>query len=102
MLHTLSGQLVASWAPSHLETRATEVIGQRWTIGDRRLSEAFLVLESDKDYAAIRQVAAGIWPIGARVWRLFGFAALETGNRRGWPVLLLLIVALILALQYLV
>ena len=67
VLHTLSGQLVASWAPSHLETRATEVIGQRWTIGDRRLSEAFLVLESDKDYAAIRQVAAGIWPIGARV-----------------------------------
>jgi hypothetical protein len=67
LLHSLSGRLVASWAPTHLETRATEVIGERWTIGDKRLPEAFLVLESDTDYAAVREVAAGLWPTRARL-----------------------------------
>lgn len=100
LLHTLSGRLVASWAPGRLETRSTDVIGERWTVGDQRLPEAFLVLESDKDYAAVRKVSAGLWPTRARLWRLLGFAAVESGNRRGWPVLLLLIVAVIVALQY--
>jgi hypothetical protein len=100
LLHTLSGRLVASWAPGRLETRSTDVIGERWTIGDKRLPEAFLVLESDEDYAAIRKVSARLWPTRARLWRLLGFAAVESGNRRGWPVLLLVIIAVILALQY--
>jgi hypothetical protein len=76
LLHTLSGRLVASWAPGHLEMRATDVIGERWTIGDRRLPEAFLVLESDKDHAAIRKVSVGLWPTP-------GTAMAASGLRRG-------------------
>jgi len=60
------------------------------------------VLESDRDYAAIRKVSADLWPTRARLWRLLGFAAVESGNRSGWAVLLLLFVALVLVLQYLV
>ena len=91
LLHTLSGRLVASWAQAHLETRAIETIGERWTIGDTRLPEAFLVLESDRDYTAIREISARLRPVRSRFWQQIGFSAIESGNMTGWPVLLLVI-----------
>ena len=90
-LHTLSGRLVAGWGPEFLETRATATIGERWTVGDRRLPEAFLVLESDQDYDALRKVAVGLRPVRARLWQQLGVSAIESGNLTGWPVLVLLI-----------
>ena len=93
-LHTLSGRLVASWGPEFLETRATATIGERWTVGDRRLPEAFLVLENDEDYQAVRKVAFGLRPPRARLWEQLGTSAIESGNLTGWPVLLFLAVVI--------
>ena len=93
LLHTLSGRLVASWAPDHLETRATDTIGERWSIGDRRLPEPYLVLESDGDYRTLRQAATRLRPVRARLWRQLGLSAIESGHITGWPVIVIVILA---------
>ena len=100
-LHTLSERLVATWSLEQLENREIAVLGERWSIGDRCLPDPNLVLESDDDYRAVRAVSDQLRPVRARLWRLLGSAVVESGNRSGWPVLLLLIVAVIVGLSYL-
>jgi hypothetical protein len=92
VLHTLSGRLVASWSLDQLENREIAVLGERWSIGDHRVPEAYLELESDDEYRAVRNVSLQLRPVRARMWRQLGFAAIESGNRTGWAVLLLLII----------
>ena len=100
-LHTLSERLVATWSLDHLENRDIQVLGDDWSIGDRRLPEPYLLLENDDDYRAVRAASTRLRPVRARLWRLLGLAAVESGNRRGWPVLLLLIAVALLAAGYL-
>ena len=92
-LHTLSGRLIAGWGPEFLETRVIATMGKRWTVGDRRLPEAFLVVENDQDYQALRKVAVGLPPVQASFWKQLGLSAIESGNLTGWPVLVLLGIA---------
>jgi hypothetical protein len=56
-LHTLADRLVAAWALDHLENQEIPVIGASWSVGDRRLPEASLLLENDEDYGHLRRVA---------------------------------------------
>ena len=99
-LHTLSDRLVATWSLNQLENREIAVLGGSWSIGDRRLPDSYLVLEGDDDYRAVRAVSAKLRPVRARLWRLLGLAVVESGNHGGWPVLVLLIVAVYLALRH--
>jgi hypothetical protein len=92
-LHTLSERLVATWSLEQLENREIAVLGERWSIGDRRLPEPYLVLESDGDYLALRQTAPKLRSAPARLWRQLGFSAIEAGNITGWPVIVLVILA---------
>jgi hypothetical protein len=94
-LHTLSDRLVATWSLDHLETREVPVLGQSWRIGDRRLPEPNLVLVNDQDYETLRKLGAGLRPLRARVLRQFAFAAGESGNLTGWPVFVVLVIALL-------
>ncbi len=88
-LYAPSDRLVASWSLDQLENREIAVLSERWSIGDRRVPEAYLVLESDQDYSALRAVSPKLRPIRARLWRLLGVRAIESGNFTGYPVLLL-------------
>ncbi|HJT14947.1 MAG TPA: hypothetical protein VJ790_20145 [Dongiaceae bacterium] len=99
-LHTLSERLVATWSLDQLENREFQILGDNWSIGDRRLPESYLVLENDDDYRALRGTASRLRPVRARLWRLLGIAAVESGNRAGWPVLLLLIAAAVVGLSH--
>jgi hypothetical protein len=92
VLHTLSDRLIARWSLEELQNREITVLGERWSIGDRRVAASYLVLESDNDYRAIRAASPKLRPVRARLWRQLGLAAIESGNRTGWAVLLLLIV----------
>lgn len=94
-LHTLSDRLVATWSLDQLETREVPVLGQSWRIGDRRLPEASLVLVNDRDYETLRELGTGLRPLRARVLRQFAFAAGESGNLTGWPVFVVLVIALL-------
>lgn len=91
VLHTLSDRVVANWSLDQLENREIAVLGERWSIGDRRVPEAYLELENDEDYSAVRKRSPQLRPMRARLWRQLGFAAIESGNRTGWPVLLVLL-----------
>ncbi|HJR22091.1 MAG TPA: hypothetical protein VJ822_10750 [Dongiaceae bacterium] len=98
-LHTLSERLIATWSLEQLENREIAHLGERWSIGDRRLPESYLVLENDQDYRALRQSAPRLRPVRARVWRQLGFSAIESGKIPGWPVIvLILLVSAITAL----
>jgi hypothetical protein len=87
-----------SWSLDQLETREVPVHGQSWRIGDRRLPEASLVIENDLDYSVLHGLSTGLHPVRARLWRQLSFAAVHSGNRTGWPVLVLaILVSLALA-----
>jgi hypothetical protein len=86
-LHTLSGRLMLA---GRRIIWKIATIGERWLIGDGRLPEALLVLESDQDYQTVRKMASKLRPVRARLWRRLGLAAIESGNLTGWPVLVLL------------
>ena len=90
-LHTLSERLVATWSLEQLENREIAMLGERWSIGDRRLPEPYLVLESDGDYRALRQTAPRLRPVRARLCRQLGFSAIEAGHITGWPVIVLIV-----------
>ena len=90
-LHTLSERLVATWSLEQLENREIAVLGERWSIGDRRLVDSYLVLESDEDYRALRQTAPRLRPVRSRLWRQLGFSAIESGKITGWPVIALIL-----------
>ena len=90
-LHTLSEWLVATWYLEQLENREIAVLGERWSVGDQRLPEPYLVLESDGDYRALRQTAPRLRPVRARLWRQLGFSAIQAGNITGWPVIVLIV-----------
>lgn len=90
-LYTLSGRLIASWSLGRLQNRRIPTIGERWLVGDRDLPEASLMLESDRDYDAIRLRSTRLRPLRARLWRQLGFSFIESGNLTGLPVLLLIV-----------
>jgi hypothetical protein len=94
-LQTLSGKPIASWSLDRLENREIPVLGTRWSVGDSLLPEAFLVVDSDDDYRALRQrsTSASLQPVRARLWHQAGFSMIESGNLTGWPVWVLLLVA---------
>jgi hypothetical protein len=91
LLHTLSHRLIARWCLKQLQNREIAVLGERWSIGDRRLTGSYVVLESDDDPhdpPNLSRVAAR----SSAPRRQLGFAAIESGNRRGWAVLLVLVI----------
>ena len=92
-LHMLSERLVATWSLEQLENREIAALGERWSIGDRRLPEPYLVLESDGDYRTLRQAAPRLRPVRARLWRQLGLSAIESGHITGWPVIVIVILA---------
>lgn len=93
-LHTLSDRLIARWSPDELENRGIEIFAARWRIGDRRVPDAFLVLESDDDYRAVREVASRLRSVRAVFWRQLAFSAVEAGKAGDWLVVLLVMVAI--------
>lgn len=82
-LHTLSDRIVAAWALDHLENREIPIIGASWSVGDRRLPEASLLLENDEDYRRLRHVAPRLKSTRARLWRQLSFSTFHSGNRAG-------------------
>jgi hypothetical protein len=92
-LYTLSERLVATWSLEQLENREIATLGERWSIGDRRLPEPYLVLENDGDYRALRQAAPRLRPVRARLWRQLGLSAIEAGHITGWPVIMIIVLA---------
>jgi hypothetical protein len=84
-LHTLSDRIVAAWALDHLENRKIPIIGASWSVGDRRLPEASLLLENDEDYSRLRRVAPRLKSTRARLWRQLSFSFLHSGNGMGPP-----------------
>ena len=92
-LHSLSDRLIARWSLNELDNREIAVLSERWSIGDRPLPDASLVLESNDDYRALRRISGNLRPVRARMWRLLGRAVIESGysDVTGWPVWLLLI-----------
>jgi hypothetical protein len=87
-----SDRLIARWSLDQLENRGIAILSERWSIGDRRVPDAYLVLESDDDYRAVRKASAKLRPVRARLWRHLGIAIIETGDLGGWPVWLFLII----------
>jgi hypothetical protein len=105
-LHTLSDRLVAAWSIDHLENREIPIMGSKWRVGDCRLPEASLLLETDEDYIALRRTAAGLRSTSARLWHQFSFAALHPGNRSGspgflWSGMVVLLVLIVLGWRWL-
>jgi hypothetical protein len=105
-LHTLSDRVVAAWSLDHLENREIPIIGANWSVGDRRLPEASLMLENDEDYASLRRVSPRLKSTRARLWRQLSFSALHSGNRAGnpgfiWTGSTILIVLIVLGWQWL-
>jgi hypothetical protein len=88
-LYTFWGRLVGSWSLDQLENRGMAMLSERWSIGDRRLPEAYLVLESDRDYSAVRAVSPALRPIRARLYWQLALEVVESGNLTGWPALIL-------------
>jgi len=84
-LHTLSDRLVAAWPLDHLENREIPIVGANWSVGDRRLPEASLLLENDEDYSDLRRVSPRLKSTRARLRRQLSFSALHSGNRPGNP-----------------
>ena len=76
---------MAAWSLDHLENREIPIIGGNWSIGDRRLPEAILLLESDEDYTDLRSLSPRLKSTRARLWRQLSFSALHSGNRPGNP-----------------
>ena len=94
-LHSLAGALVARWSLDHLENRTVPIFGRDWIIGDRRLPGTAVTVENDRDYAELGAAATGLLPLRERTWRQFFFAAQESGNLTGWPVLVPIMVGIL-------
>lgn len=46
--------------------------------------------ENDRDYAELRAAGATLLPLRERTWRQLFYAAQESGNLTGWPVLVVI------------
>lgn len=92
-LHTLSDRLIARWSLDQLENRGIAILAVRWRIGDRRVPDACLVLESDDDYRAVQEASSTLRPVRARFWRALAFSATEAGKVGDWLVVLMIMIA---------
>ena len=92
-LQTLSDRLIARWSLDQLENLGIGILAVRWRIGDRRVPDACLVLESVDDYRAVYEASGTLRPVRARFWRALVFSGVEAGKAGDWLVVLLMMVA---------